>query len=136
MKKVVLVLWGCLLLTGCGEENSANGPTVSWSGEVTLQGKTLPDNLANALIQIRAKEQGNNVAAPVQVEIRKGRFTVKNVPRGQVWVKVVLEQKTGKVIREPSGESFEEIVNLVPREKRGGMEMVADQDDSHVKIEL
>lgn len=130
------LLAGCLVLVGCGGGMDATGPTVSWSGTVTMGGKPLPDDLSQAVIQVRAKEQGANTAQPVQGEITKGRFALERVPQGVVIVRVILERKTGKVIREASGETFEEIVNLVPSSKRSGFEMVADKSDSDVQIAL
>lgn len=125
-----------LLMAGCGQPQS-NGPTVVWEGTVTLQGNPLPTNMKEAYIQVRPTDSGKTgMASPVQAGIEKGKYRLEQVPRGDVTVYFILNELTGKKIKDRTGQEFEETRNLVPNSKRSGIPFQATADNREQNFDL
>ncbi|MDO4584989.1 MAG: hypothetical protein Q4D62_12900 [Planctomycetia bacterium] len=126
--------WSCLfslVLAGCGGDSHQ----VSWEGTVTIEGKPLPENLRVAVIQVRPMREIPGVA-PVQAEIVDSQFFLSGIPKGKVWVTLIIEQKTGKIIREKYAPEYEEVVNIVPPSKRNGFAMEVMGNERKMVLDL
>ena len=118
-----------LLLSGCGK------PTVTWQGEVTLGGQPLPANAVEAVIQARPLDK--NAALAVQTTIQNGKYVLKNVPKGAVLVQFIITVETGKTKTDSVYKTtYSEQKNIVPADKRKGIKMTADKNNSSLNFDL
>ncbi|MDB5347973.1 MAG: hypothetical protein JWP89_6350 [Schlesneria sp.] len=122
---------GCAMLTvfalGCAEEKP-KFPVATIQGTVSIDGKPVKEG---SLQFMPGKDVKGQVA---QAKIADGKFTAKNVPVGQVRVMFNITRATGKMITEYST-PYPEIENLVPKDKRDGVDLAVAGNDN-VKFDL
>jgi len=119
----LLALMCVLAPTGCG---SKSGAKAHLQGNVTLNGKAIPDD-ATAFVVFAPEGKG---ADTVSVPITKGRYDSSGIPRGDLKVFFQITRPVGPMKKsEHTGQSFQDIANLVPDKYATGIPLKVDGDD-------
>lgn len=125
----------CLIvlpLTGCGTDSK--GDVAHWSGEVTLDGKPLPDD-AEGSITFRSMGAGGGQAVTVRVE--NGHYDSPQTPKGKVIAYFDINRPTGRTYHsERVGKDVQETKSIVPEEHLQGIEFDVTEDKSDASIDL
>ena len=91
MNRSVLTILACMLLfslvLGCG--GKSKGPTVKWSGTITIDGQPIPPG-AQGTIRVQSN---NSASFGDQAEIVDGAYSLQHVPKGEVTVKFEIYTK-------------------------------------------
>jgi hypothetical protein len=99
---------------GCGK---GAPPTAQVSGAVTIKGAPVPAD-ASASISFAPVQGGESVTVPIV----DSRYVSPTTPRGAVAVKFYISRANGpEKISERTGQTYQDISNLVPPEHASGM---------------
>ena len=120
-----------LVLAGCG--GGDNYAKVEWSGTVTLNGKPIPAN-TTATIMVSAGESATATHA-TQAEIANGRYTLKDVPQGKVFVQFSIVQEIPPTDPADVARGVRTTKSLLPK-KFNGFSENADKSDSQKNFDI
>lgn len=113
MLRLLGLLFVCGCFAGCG---GPSYPTATLQGQVTVDGKPIPDGTLSITPLTGNRGQG------MSTSIRAGKYHVEGVPQGRVRVDFNAVQATGKTVLvfdrpEP------EMMSLIPEAYRSGLEI-------------
>jgi len=127
----LLCLVSSLALFGCG--SSGGKPTVHLRGEVTVGGAAIPDD-AQASITFKPTVPGQ--ARSTSAQITNGKYDAPDVPVGAVTVYFNVQQPTGRMVREGTGNPYKEMRSLVSEKYGTGMAIEVLEDNSEQDFSL
>ena len=137
MNRIISSILVCLLMfavdVGCGK-SSTKGPTVKWSGTVTIEGQPLPSNAHGQIIV-----QGNSSTGASrgdQAEIVNGSYSLQSVPKGEVTVSFNIYTTAPSKDPMDAERGVEETTNIVPDRWTQGVVDTADKNDSSKNFDL
>lgn len=121
----------CVLApTGCGAKS---GGKAHLQGNVTLNGKPIPDD-ATAFVVFAPDGKGTD---SVSVPITKGHYDSSGIPRGELKVFFQITRPFGPMKKsEHTGQSFQDVANLVPDKYATGIPLKVDGDDPNRDFQL
>ncbi len=137
MNRIISSILVCMLtlavVVGCGS-GSKKGPTVKWSGTVTINGQPLPDNAQGQIVVQCNSSTG--ASRGDQGEIVNGAYSLDNVPQGEVTVS--FDIYTTAPAKDPmdAERGVMETTNLVPDRWTKGVVDTADKNDSAKNFDL
>jgi hypothetical protein len=128
MRKLAILVF-LLLVSGCGK---GSGPTAHLAGAVTINGKPVPGD-SEASLSFEPIGGGESVSAP----INKGRYDSPTTPEGSILVRFYISRNIGPVkVSERTGEKYQDIANLVPPERAGGISIQVNGDNLNQDFDL
>ena len=137
MNRIISSILVCMLalavVVGCGS-GSKKGPTVKWSGTVTIEGQPLPSNAQGQIIV-----QSNNATGASrgdQADIVNGSYSLQSVPKGEVTVSFNIYTTAPSKDPMDAERGVEETTNLVPDRWLNGVIDTADKNDSAKNFDL
>ena len=121
------------VVLGCGGKPS-KGPTVKWSGTVTIEGQPIPGNAQGQIIVNSNSATG--ASRGDQAEIVNGSYTLNNVPKGEVMVS--FDIYTTAPAKDPSDaeRGVMDTTSIVPERWTQGVADTADKNDSAKNFDL
>lgn len=137
MNRSIYTVLACTLLfatiLGCGGSPS-KGPTVKWSGTITINGQPLPENAQGQIVVQCNSSTG--ASRGDQAEIVNGAYSLENVPQGEVTVS--FDIYTTAPAKDPmdAERGVMDTTNLVPDRWMKGVVDTADKDDSAKNFDL
>ncbi|MBR5711566.1 MAG: hypothetical protein IKX40_12485 [Thermoguttaceae bacterium] len=137
MNRIISSVVVCLLMfavvVGCGS-GSKKGPTVKWSGTVTINGQPLPSNAQGQIVVTSNSNTG--ASRGDQAEIVNGAYSLQNVPQGEVTVS--FDIYTTAPAKDPmdAERGVMDTTNLVPDRWMQGVVDTADKNDSAKNFDL
>ena len=137
MNRIISSILVCILtlavVVGCGK-SSNKGPTVKWSGTVTIEGQPLPSNAQGQIIVKGNSSSG--ASRGDQAEIVNGSYSLQNVPKGEVTVS--FDIFTTSPAKDPmdAERGVMDTTNLVPDRWMKGVVDTADKNDSAKNFDL
>ena len=137
MNRIISSILVCLLMfavvVGCGK-SSTKGPTVKWSGTVTIEGQPLPSNARGQII-VRGNSS-SGASRGDQADIVNGYYSLQSVPKGEVTVS--FDIYTTAPAKDPmdAERGLEDITNIVPDRWTKGVVDTADKNDSSKNFDL
>ena len=128
----LLAIVGLGMSVGCGPSSGEN--VAHLSGEVTLDGKPLPDR---SLASVTFRPQSNGKARPVSAEIVQGRYDCPTVPMGDVLAQMSISIPTGRTFRsDRTGENVDELEDVVLASDQVRGISLEVSDDADVNFQL
>jgi hypothetical protein len=117
------------VLPGC-QRASKGPPTVRLKGSVTLDGMPIEDG---SLIFL---PQNKGQATPAAATIADGKYKADAVPMGRVLVRFSAQKSTGRKIRIPGSDSYEELIDVIPAKYALGISLVVSEENLNQNFEL
>ncbi len=136
MNRVVLLTLSCMLafvlISGCG--GSSKGPTVQWSGTVTIEGQAIPSDAQGQIIVQSNSATGASRGA--SADIVNGSYTLPDVPKGEVTVSFDIYKVVPAKDPMDADRGITEKSSLVPERWVTGVADTADKSDSAKNFDL
>ncbi|MBQ6616997.1 MAG: hypothetical protein IJH67_11590 [Thermoguttaceae bacterium] len=137
MNRIISSILVCMLtlavVVGCGS-GAKKGPTVKWSGTVTIEGQPLPSNAQGQIVV-----QSNNATGASrgdQADIVNGSYSLQSVPKGEVTVSFNIYTTAPAKNQSDAERGLEDTTNIVPDRWLQGVVDTADKNDSAKNFDL
>ncbi len=133
ISSVVVCMLVLAVVVGCGK-SSNKGPTVKWSGTVTINGQPIPSDAQGQIIVQSNSSTG--ASRGDQAEIVNGAYSLNNVPQGEVTVSFDIFTTTPAKDPMDAERGVMDTTNLVPDRWSQGVVDTADKNDSAKNFDL
>ena len=137
MKRIISSILVCMLtlavVVGCGS-GAKKGPTVKWSGTVTIEGQPLPSNAQGQIVVQSANATG--ASRGDQADIVNGSYSLQSVPKGEVTVSFNIYTTAPAKNQSDAERGLEDTTNIVPDRWLQGVVDTADKNDSAKNFDL